>query len=155
MSQEHAVVDHSRDAHSLCVAFGRDGCPVCTVVLESVELAMDSWNYEGFTDVEHRQELIRSRGFCPVHTWQLAQRNNAFQLAMVYREVFADMLSCLDEEAQGASFTVSSLLHRKTGWIRGIKRWFRSAPSSHIEPAVFYELCSFCRARSHAERRII
>jgi hypothetical protein len=93
MRKEDVAVHPSRDADSLRAAFTPEGCPICTVVLEYMNLAMDTWNYEGFTDVEHRHALIRSRGFCPLHTWQLAQRNNAFQLALIYREVLTDLLA--------------------------------------------------------------
>src|SRR5206468_10822403 len=55
------TVNRSRDADSLRVAFGREGCPVCIVVLDYLGRSMDSWEYEGFSDVEHRHELIQSR----------------------------------------------------------------------------------------------
>ena len=65
MREETNDVQRSRDAEALRSAYGREGCPVCLVVLEYMERAMDSWEFEGFTDVEHRHQLIRSRGFCP------------------------------------------------------------------------------------------
>src|SRR5579872_3552892 len=99
MQKEQPAPDTSHEAAALRAACEREGCPVCTVVLENMERAMDSWSYEGFTDAEHREELIRTRGFCPLHTWQLAQRNNTFQLAVVYREVLTDMATELDRGA--------------------------------------------------------
>ncbi|HEY7414560.1 MAG TPA: DUF6062 family protein, partial [Ktedonobacteraceae bacterium] len=84
-------VDRSREAEALQKACQQEGCPVCTVVLEHIDMVMNTWNYEGFTDVEHRQKVAQARGFCPLHTWQLAQRNNAFPLAVIYENVLAAM----------------------------------------------------------------
>ena len=102
MREETSDVRRSREAEVLRAAYGREGCPVCLAVLESVEHGMDGWEFEGFTDVEHRHQLIRSRGFCPLHTWQLAQRHNAFQLALVYNEVLTDVLQELDTDSGDA-----------------------------------------------------
>jgi hypothetical protein len=70
MSRKMQGVKHSRDAEALRAACKREGCLVCTVVRSEMERAMDTWNYEGFSEVEARHALIRSRGFCPLHTWQ-------------------------------------------------------------------------------------
>src|SRR6266702_8836676 len=98
MQQEVPEGWNSRDAASLRAACQREGCPVCTLVLESVQHFMDTWQYEGFSDVEHRHQLIQSRGFCPLHTWQLAQRSNAFRLSLVYNEVLTDVLHELHQD---------------------------------------------------------
>ncbi len=150
MQKEQPTQDTSHDAASLRKAFEREGCPVCTVVLESMNQVMDSWNYEGFTDVEHRHELIRSRGFCPLHTWQLAKRNNAFQLAVVYREVLADMLANLDRDE------VRQQVEQEPGWITGIKRWLHAElpPPSPTEAAFLYVRCPLCHTRSSIEQRL-
>src|SRR5437667_2910898 len=79
MQEEPIKEQRSRDTDSLRAACEREGCPVCTVVLEYLERSIDNWEYEGFSDVQHRYELIHSRGFCPLHTWQLAQRSNGFR----------------------------------------------------------------------------
>src|SRR2546426_4586625 len=122
MQKADDVVNRSRDADSLRAAFGHEGCPVCTVVLASMQQSMDTWQYEGFTDVEHRHELIRSRGFCPLHTWQLAQLNTAFQLALVYSGVLPDVLAKLEQDAarQGEP-------NRPSRWAIWRRRWSRRA----------------------------
>src|SRR5712692_11581465 len=101
MPESSIEVQRSRDSDFLRAAFEREGCPVCTVVLEYVEISIDSWEYEGFSDVQHRHELIRSRGFCPLHTWQLAQRPNAFRLGLIYNEVLTGVLHDLDRDYSG------------------------------------------------------
>ncbi len=143
---------HSRDADLLRVAFRREGCPVCIVVLENMDQAMDTWNYEGFTDVEHRQVLTRMRGFCPLHTWQLAQRNNAFQLAVVYKEILDDMLEkmCDDgrDQKNGHQVTRGNL-------IAGMKRLFQAESSLSEDATHMYAQCPFCHTRAKIEQRLV
>ncbi len=157
MGKDATNVWRSGDAEALRSAFHGEGCPICTVVLQSMNKVMDNWNYEGFTDVAHRHELIRTRGFCPLHTWQLAQRNNTFQLAVVYREVLTDMLKNFDQE--------SSVQHGEApqqgntfGWLGKVQRLFQTdaaLSTSPIEIAMLYEHCPLCRSRTDIELRIV
>jgi hypothetical protein len=150
MQKGSKTVSRSRDADSLRAAMGREGCPVCTVVLESIERYMDTWQYEGFTDVEQRHQLIVSRGFCPLHTWQLAQRHNALQLALVYREVLTDLLADLEAD-QKKSRTARE---RKSGsdspWSSLRRR--RGSPAKTMPAG---QNCPLCRVRADAEQRLL
>jgi Family of unknown function (DUF6062) len=145
MKDESEPVSRSRDADSLHAAFKREGCPVCTVVLESIEHFMDNWQYEGFTDVEHRLGLIRSRGFCPLHTWQLARHNAAFQLAVIYNEVLGDIEEELNQEYQ-KHVAASS----RASW----KPWQRKQ-SDTLDTNSLYAQCPICQVRGKIEERII
>jgi hypothetical protein len=109
---------------------------------------MDSWQYEGFSDVEHRLELIRSRGFCPLHTWQLAQLNTAFQLALVYSGVLADVLATLKQDA-----ACQNEQERPSRWSRWWKPWGRRPATTYAQPA--FDHCPFCRTRAGIEQRLI
>ncbi len=144
MQEETSDVQRSRDADALRAAYGREGCPICLVILEYVEHAMDGWEFEGFTDVEHRHQLIRSRGFCPLHTWQLAQRHNAFQLGLIYNEILTDVLQELDANSGGMS-------KRGSLWNRGWRK--RSRQDEETRPA--FEDCPFCQNRATAQERLI
>jgi hypothetical protein len=149
--------DHSRDGDSLRVACTREGCPICTVVLESMNKVMDNWNYEGFTDVAHRHELIRTHGFCPLHTWQLAQRSNTFQLAVVYREILTEILKNFDQETDGKHGQAPTQGHT-TGWFGKVQRWLQTdaaQSSSPVAIAMLYEHCPLCRSRADIELRIV
>lgn len=152
MQRDVSEGSHSRDTASLRTAFAQEGCPVCTVTLENMHMAMDTWNYEGFTDVEHRQSLTRLRGFCPLHTWQLAQRNNAFQLSVVYQEILDDLLEKMradgsdqrDEHQMPSSDVFSSM-----------KRLFQTEPPPVEAVAEMYTRCPFCHTRAAIEQRLI
>src|SRR2546427_6757017 len=153
MPKEDVAVNRSRDADSLRAAYGREGCPICAVVLESMQRLMDTWHYEGFTDVEHRHELIRSRGFCPLHTWQLAQQHNAFQLAVIYREVLTDMLKRLNQDYNNlapSDQNESGLESALKAWWRG---WLHQPAMTNMEPA--YDQCPLCQSRASIEQRLI
>ena len=143
MREETSDVQRSRDAEALRAAYGREGCPVCLVTLEYMEHTMDSWEFEGFTDVEHRHQLIRSRGFCPLHTWQLARRHNAFRLGLIYSEVLTDVLQELDADSTGGP-------KRESIWNRG---WRKKSRQDDIRPA--FEDCPFCQSRATAQERLI
>jgi Family of unknown function (DUF6062) len=143
---ETTAVSRSRDSDALRTAFGREGCPVCTVVLGSLEHFMDTWQYEGFSDVEHRQELIRSRGFCPLHTWQLAQHNAAFQLAVVYSEVLTNVEDELNYNHQRHARANQSI----PIW----KPWQRKRPDQFDTNSI-YARCPICKVRGNVEERIV
>lgn len=149
MREETSDIQRSRDAAALRNAYGREGCPVCLVVLEYVEHAMGVWEFEGFTDMEHRHQLIRLRGFCPLHTWQLAQRNNAFQLALVYNEVLTDVLQELDLDGNNTS-TAGNV--SKRGPIRN-RIWRKKDRQDDVRPA--FEDCPFCQSRDAAQERLL
>ena len=149
MREKSSDGQRSREADALRAAYGREGCPICLVALEYVEHAMDSWEFEGFTDVAHRHQLIRSRGFCPLHTWQLAQRHDAFQLALVYNEVLTDVLEELDAIGGNASAAPGAPKHGSF-WNRGLRK--RSRPDD-VRPA--FKDCPFCQSRANAQERLI
>lgn len=149
MREETSDVQRSRDADELRAAYGREGCPTCLVILEYMEHTMDGWEFEGFTDVEHRHQLIRSRGFCPLHTWQLAQRHNAFQLALVYNEVLTDVLQELDADGSYLSTDRGTPKHGSP-WNWG---WRKKSRQDDARPA--FDDCSFCQSRAAAQERLI
>lgn len=143
-----ARVHPTRDSESLQAGFGREGCPVCNVVLEAMQLYMDSWQYEGFTDVEQRLRLIATRGFCPLHTWQLAQRPTAFPLALVYREVLTDVLAVIKHDREGNKGAGQSSARRGLPWGKG-----GQAVANDVEPQ--FGLCPLCQLRTQVEQRLV
>ena len=59
----------------LSEAFDRGGCPLCTHMARSAATYMNSFLYEGVTDVGFRGELDRARGFCRRHTREVLAAN--------------------------------------------------------------------------------
>jgi hypothetical protein len=155
MQEEPIKEQHSRDTDSLRAACEREGCPVCTVVLEYLERSIDNWEYEGFSDVRHRHELILSRGFCPLHTWQLAQRSNGFRLGLIYNEILTDVEQKLDRDYSKLTVTDSTVSKRtsslKKWWIRRFHRTVETTAKANP----MYDQCPFCRTRSNVEQRVV
>src|SRR2546426_8742006 len=155
MQEDTNEVQRSRDADALRAAFGREGCPVCTVVLEYLERSMDNWEYEGFSDVQHRHELIRSRGFCPLHTWQLAQHDNALRLGLIYNEILTDVEQKLDRDYSRLVATDSTVSGRGSVFKRWWRRWFHQGDDTPTKVNPRYDQCPFCHNRSNFEQRLI
>jgi hypothetical protein len=88
-------MQRTRDFQALLYACTQEGCPLCREVQENTRRYLDAWKYEHFTDVEVREELQRTRGFCHAHTWQLARMSAHIQLAMAYRDIITDAVEQL------------------------------------------------------------
>ena len=155
MQEEPIKEQRSRDTDSLRAACEREGCPVCTVVLEYLERSIDNWEYEGFSDVQHRYELIHSRGFCPLHTWQLAQRSNGFRLGLIYTEILTDVEQKLDQDYHRLVATDDTVSKRESVLKRWRRRWFHWGDEAPEKANPRYDQCPFCRTRSNIEQRLI
>ncbi len=155
MREEPIKELRSRDSDSLRAACAREGCPVCTVVLEYLDRLIDNWDYEGFTDVAHRYELINSRGFCPLHTWQLAQRSNGFRLGLIYNEILTDVEQQLENEYNGPGASDDAVAKREPIYKRWQRAWFHRGDEAPKKVSPRYDLCPFCRSRSDIEQRVI
>ena len=128
----------------------REGCPLCLVTREAMERVMDTWQYEGFSDVEQRQALVRARGFCPRHTWQLAQLPTSFQLALLYRETLPEILADMQrhlQQIQGHQRTRSGFFRRVFG-----KQRRRQPGRKNGEP--LFLNCPLCQRQAEIEQRL-
>src|SRR5690348_6734423 len=155
MQEEPIKEQHSRDIDSLRAACEHEGCPVCTVVLEYLERSIDNWEYEGFSDVAHRYELIPSRGFCPLHTWQLAQRSNGFRLGLIYNEILTDVEQELDRDYSKLTVADSTVLKRTSSLKKWWSRQFHRTGETTKKVNSRYDQCPFCRTRSNVEQRVV
>ena len=155
MQEEPIKEQHSRDIDSLRAACEREGCPVCTVVLEYLERSIDNWEYEGFSDVEHRYELIHSRGFCPLHTWQLAQRSNGFRLGLIYNEILTDVEQKLDQDYRRLAALDDTVSKRTSSLKKWWGRQFHRTVETPAKANPRYDQCPFCHTRSNIEQRLI
>jgi len=155
MQEEPIKEQRSRDSDSLRAACEREGCPVCTVVLEYLERLIDNWEYEGFSDVAHRYELIRSRGFYPLHTWQLAQRSNGFRLGLIYNEILTDVEQQLDHDYRQLVATDDVVSKHEPVLKRWQRKWFHRGDEAPKKVEPRYDQCPFCRTRANIEQRVV
>ncbi|GCE48820.1 hypothetical protein EI42_04279 [Thermosporothrix hazakensis] len=105
------------DYRELERACTQEGCPLCRLIAEGVTRYLESWKYEHFTDVEVREELRRSRGFCGQHTRQLVQMGAALPLAQSYHDIVTDTLEQLEQTngSPGARGLLSRIFEKRTG----------------------------------------
>jgi hypothetical protein len=155
MQEEPIKEERSRDSDALRDACGHEGCPVCTVVLEHLDRTIDDWEYQGFTDVAHRYELIRVRGFCPLHTWQLAQRSNGFRLGLIYNEILTDVEQQLDTDYRRLVATDDAHTKPESALKRRQRKLFHHGDEPSDQVNQKFDQCPFCLTRSHVEQRVV
>lgn len=140
MRKEQSRETVSRSTELLEEACQQEGCPLCTTLLDAVERYIEGWLYEGFTDETLRAKLIKSRGFCALHTWQAVQKNARFPLSLVYQEALTAFLT--NEEQQSQRRVVRS-------WNR-LFFWRRGAGTATAQ-----ERCHLCQVRDEAEAHLV
>ncbi len=65
-------------------------CPICIVSQKAVEHYLNALFYEQVNDVQVRQALRTSLGFCHEHAWLAvnSEVGDALGLAIIYHDVF-------------------------------------------------------------------
>jgi len=66
-------------------AVARQGCPICTLVQESVDGFFEAFLYEKVNDVGLRSRFNRDNGLCNRHVYQLLARHDGLSIAVLYR----------------------------------------------------------------------
>ena len=93
-------------------ACSQEGCLLCHLIQESTHRYLDAWKYEHFSDVNLRQQLRHTQGFCHLHTWQLARMGASLQLAMAYREILSDTIDRLQQQTRTTTSVSGNFLRR-------------------------------------------
>src|SRR2546421_9671330 len=125
-----ARMQSSWDYQRLSEACAKAGCILCRLAWEDAQRYLEAWKYEMFTNIDVREELRRSQGFCNDHTWQLVQMGASIQLAQAYRDILSDAKEQLEKEKS---------IRRQ--------RWF--------EPKRSHTPCPACRQKTETEARLI
>lgn len=95
-------MQHSWDYERLSKACTQEGCILCRLAWEDTHRYLETWKDEMFTDVDVREALRHSKGFCNMHTWELAQMGASLSLAQAYRDIISDAMEHL-QHAGGSS----------------------------------------------------
>ncbi len=88
------------------------GCVICRTTQQSTRRYLETWKYELFTDVEIREDLRKSRGFCHTHTWKLARMGASLPLAQAYRDIITDTTEQIQRAGELSSPTAGNFLRR-------------------------------------------
>src|SRR5947207_4307752 len=91
-------MQYSWDFERLGKACMQEGCVLCRLAEEDTQRYLETWKDETFTEVDIRETLRSSRGFCHTHTWQLVQMGASLPLAQAYRDIITDEIEQLENE---------------------------------------------------------
>lgn len=127
-------MQYSWDFERLSKACTQEGCVLCRLAEEDTQRYLETWKDETFTDVDVREELRRSKGFCHLHTRQLVQMGASLSLAVAYRDVITDAIEQLQQAGGG---------HRR--------RWFEARRELTEASAP----CPACRKKEQSVERLI
>jgi len=88
----------SSTEYDLIQACRQPGCPVCLVEQSAVERYLDSLFYESVNDIQLREKLRASMGFCHEHAWLAVDKRlgSALGFAIIYHDVINNTLKQLD-----------------------------------------------------------
>jgi hypothetical protein len=102
----------TREYLALREACAQEGCLICYIAKQSTLHYLDTWKYELFTDVEVRDDLRKSQGFCHAHTWALAHVGASLPLAQAYRDIITDASEQIQAENTPFAASTNNLLRR-------------------------------------------
>ncbi len=128
-----------REYQVLLDACSREGCLLCNLTQESTHRYLDTWKYELFTDIDIRQELRHTQGFCHLHTWQLVRMGATLPIAQAYRDILSDSITQLQQTSTSTMPNTGSLL----------SRFFDNKQTTNRTD------CPACQQRTSAEGRYI
>jgi len=90
----------SSTAYDLIQACRQPGCPVCRVEQSVVERYLDNLFYESVNDIQLRERLRASMGFCREHAWLAVDKRlgSALGFAIIYHDVINNTLRQLESD---------------------------------------------------------
>lgn len=73
--------------HKALDALDQPGCPICSLVAQSIKSSIECTFYEHVTDPDTRLALTASWGYCKEHAASLIESGNPLGVAIVYSDV--------------------------------------------------------------------
>lgn len=96
--------------YKLRQALAETGCPLCRVLAETADNYVDAVLWELVNDIESRQKLRQSLGYCREHTWLLVRHGAALGTAIMMKDLLDTLLALItpdkiqDTTSTGFSF---------------------------------------------------
>ena len=79
--------------YTLLESFAEKGCPVCHLLVKSLERYLDGLLYDSVNDPKTREVLRKSKGFCNNHAWRLKSLGDGLGTAIIYRDILSHLHS--------------------------------------------------------------
>jgi len=126
--------------YTLLESFEEKGCPICHLLVKSLERYLDGLLYDSVNDPKTRAVLRKSNGFCNNHAWRLKSLGDGLGTAIIYK----DILSHLHGQMKAVSAEKLSQHMERT--VR--RRFFRSSKGTA-------DICPACLALRGNEKRYL
>jgi len=136
----------------LIEACAQAGCPICRLTDASVSRYLDALMYELVNDIEMRDRLRRSLGFCNTHAHQLLKGVGlSLGIGILYRDLVNTTLKQLEQVKFSSTRSLTLRAAREA--------LDREQPSAATEPAVAAltppEGCPACAYQAEKETRLL
>lgn len=124
--------------YALLEACAQPGCPVCRIVQAEVRRYLERLFFDSVNDIDLREKLRLSRGFCAPHANLLlnARLGDALGLAIIYQDVFTNVLRELPAPSP-ARAGAAGLLQRLGGRLTQVQQALR--PRGRCPACVLHE----------------
>ncbi len=96
--------------YKLRQALAETGCPLCRLLAEAADHYVQAVLWELVNDIESRQKLRRSLGYCGPHTWLLVRHGAALGSAIMLKDMLDTLLRLVEPDpGEAANSTGFSL----------------------------------------------
>ena len=112
--------------YTLLESFEEKGCPICHLLVKSLERYLRGLLYDNVNDPKAREVLRKSKGFCNTHAWRLKSIGDGLGTAIIYKDILSNL------HAQMRAFPakeVSQSMTAKGRIINSLKRSTGSCPA--------------------------
>ena len=79
--------------YTLIESFEEKGCPICHLLVKSLERYLDGLLYDSVNDPKTRETLRKSKGFCNTHAWRLKGLSDGLGTAIIYKDILDSLCS--------------------------------------------------------------
>jgi len=136
--------------HNLLEACQAPGCPICRLENVSVERYLKHIFYESVNNIQTREKLRGSLGFCREHTHLATDKNlgNALGFALIYQDVITNILRGLEN---GSAPT----LNRLSSFLKQLPEQLRTKLQNVIYALTPHKHCIVCQHRDNTLHDIV
>ncbi|MGC9468845.1 MAG: DUF6062 family protein [Anaerolineae bacterium] len=137
--------------HELYEALEEQGCAICRLVVKAIKRYAAGVVYECANDHGVQQDVLKARGWCNLHAWQLTDQTGcAFDVAILYRSTLRKLSETVKaynpQKREGGSGGA-------LGWLRAAVGTNEMVSAASLDAELGPRgLCPACRLRAQTEK---
>jgi len=93
MRSDGKMLDKHNLFYEMKETLGMDGCPICGMTRKAVDSFIEGMLYDKINDHGLRDALVKSKGFCSDHSWQIRRAGNPLAHTLIYAHFLEEMLT--------------------------------------------------------------